>query len=327
VLIGFWLVVATAAMFIASMTYVYGFRGDVRYAGPREYFSHAWPIFAPINCLLYAFTEKRGRGPILDLSDFPELAPIQENWQTIRAEALELHRRRCFESINEPGESGHYDIGFRTFFKYGWRKFYLKWYGYTHQSAIEACPKTVEILKGIPSVRGAMLSTLPAGGKLTRHIDPLGCSVRYHLGLATPNSDACYLNVDGNVQSWRDGEAFLFDETYPHFAANDSEDERIILMCDVERPTWLLGRVLNRLLLGIMPLTVVPNTDQDRAGFANRLFRGVMPIVDWSKKLKAKNWLLYKTLNYLLNLTLIAIPVALLFALISAVRWLGNLFA
>ena len=52
-----------------------------------------------------------------------------------------------------------------------------------------------------------------------------------------------------------------------------------------------------------------------------------MPIVDWSKKLKAKNWLLYKTLNHLLNLTLIAIPIALLFALISAVRWLGNLFA
>ena len=32
---------------------------------------------------------------------------------------------------------------------------------------------------------------LPAGGKLTENFDPYPGSLPYHLGLVTPNSDAC----------------------------------------------------------------------------------------------------------------------------------------
>ncbi|MGH6634584.1 MAG: aspartyl/asparaginyl beta-hydroxylase domain-containing protein, partial [Gammaproteobacteria bacterium] len=54
-------------------------------------------------------------------------------------------------------------------------------------------------------------------------------SLRYHLGLVTPSSDDCFINVDGVPYSWRDGEAFLFDETYLHYARNDSDQYRLIL--------------------------------------------------------------------------------------------------
>ena len=118
--------------------------------------------------------ELRPTGEAQKSSDFVNAA-IEENWETIRDEAIELWSSRCFESISEPGQSACYDIGFRTSFRYSLRKYYLKWYGCTRQSAIECCAKTVRILSKIPLVRGAMLTILPVCGKLTRHVDSQAC--------------------------------------------------------------------------------------------------------------------------------------------------------
>lgn len=56
--------------------------------------------------------------------------------------------------------------------------------------------------------------------------------MRYHLGLFTPNDDRCWIRVDGNPYSWRDGEGVVFDETHIHWAANETEQDRIVLFCD-----------------------------------------------------------------------------------------------
>ena len=62
--------------------------------------------------------------------------------------------------------------------------------------------------------------------------------MRYHIGLVTPNDPKCFINVDGERYFWKDGEAVMFDETYIHFAANETDQQRIILFCDVERPVY-----------------------------------------------------------------------------------------
>src|SRR5690606_41164828 len=56
------------------------------------------------------------------------------------------------------------------------------------------------------------------------------------LGLATPNSDACRIYVDGQPYAWRDGEDVMFDETYVHWVKNETDVTRVILFCDIERP-------------------------------------------------------------------------------------------
>jgi len=78
------------------------------------------------------------------------------------------------------------------------------------------CPRTTELLKAIPNVKAAMFASLPPGARLVRHRDPYAGSLRYHLGLITPNSDQCYIVVDGERYFWRDGESMMFDETYIH---------------------------------------------------------------------------------------------------------------
>lgn len=311
------------AFVLGSITYVYLYRGKARYENLGEYLRKGWPIFSPLNCLLYMFTQSKARHPIINLDNFHELDEIQNNWEVIREEVVNLYRQRYFELTKKPGSEAFYDIGFRTFFKYGWSRFYLKWYGYTHDSAKKLCPNTVRILEQIPSVNGAMFSILPVNGQLTRHLDPLACSLRYHLGLDTPNSDDCFINVDGVSYSWRNGKALLFDETYPHYARNDSDQYRLILMCDVERPMNFLGRFINFFYKGLMRMTVVPNIEGDKRGFANILFSGLAPVNQKLKALKQTNKKLYLLIKYTINLTLILLA----FAIIAGLLQIGNTLA
>jgi len=160
--------------------------------------------------------------------DFPQLAPLRENWQTIRDEGLVLITEGAVKAAD-----GRTDAAFNSFFRTGWKRFYLAWYGRPHPSALERCPKTMALLSAIPDVKAAMFALLPPGARLGRHRDPYAGSLRYHLGLLTPNSDDCFIEVDGERRSWRDGDAFMFDETYIHQAENRNAKDRLILFCDV----------------------------------------------------------------------------------------------
>ncbi len=320
-----WLGVTLFILFafsLGSIAYVYKWRGITRYDKFGEYIRKGWPIFSPLNCLLYIFTQPRARKSIINLEDFKDLDPLKNNWRTIKEEVIGLHNEQYFEQTKKPDSKACYDIGFRTFFKYGWSKFYLKWYGYTHDSAKKLCPKTLEILEKIPSINGAMFSVLPAGSKLTRHLDPVACSLRYHLGLVTPNSDDCFINVDGSNYSWRDGEGFLFDETYVHYARNDTKDLRLILMCDVDRPTNWFGRIINSIIKILMRLTIVPNVDGDKCGFVNKLFSGLGPILQKTQALKQTNKKLYLMIKYTVNFSLFIFAFGIIVGLLSLAKQL-----
>ena len=121
--------------------------------------------------------------PILDRRGFPQLDLLQANWQAIRDEAPHLFDEGYIRAAEK-----HNDASFNSFFKQGWKRFYLKWYGEPLASAEALCPQTVALLKSIPSVKAAMFALLPPGSKLNPHRDPFAGSLRYHLGLITPNS-------------------------------------------------------------------------------------------------------------------------------------------
>ena len=199
-------------LYVASIAYVH-LRGRVRHKLRRQLSDHS-TFLAPINCFLYLFSKLPSR-PYLSPSDFPDLSPLQEHWEEIRQEAHTLMQAGAIKRSDQ-----YDDVGFNSFFKSGWKRFYLKWYGDSHPSAMKLCPRTTELLQSIGSVKAAMFAELPPGSKLVRHRDPYAGSYRYHLGLDTPNDPGCYINVDGENYSWRDGEGVIFDETYIHYAAN-----------------------------------------------------------------------------------------------------------
>ncbi|CAG9256120.1 hypothetical protein PUN4_260054 [Paraburkholderia unamae] len=81
-----------------------------------------------------------------------------------------------------------------------------------------------------------MFAMLPADGSLNPHRDPFAGSLRYHLGLSTPNDDRCAIIVDDIPDSWRDGEDVVFDETCLHHAQNKTRQDRLILFERNRRP-------------------------------------------------------------------------------------------
>ncbi|PZR20950.1 MAG: aspartyl/asparaginyl beta-hydroxylase domain-containing protein, partial [Azospira oryzae] len=227
---------AVLAYAAGCIAYVYRWRGRLRYASFGQYLRKSWPVFAPLNCLMYMGTQRWARQPVLDAGYLRGVELLRSHWRVIRDEALALHASGAFEAAKAPGSAGSYDVGFRTFFKRGWSKFYLTWYGRPHPSAQRLCPRTLALVRQVPGIRGAMFSILPPGAELSLHSDPMACSLRYHLGLQTPNSGQCYIHVDRQACVWHDGEDFVFDETYPHLALNGTDQSRLIFMCDVDRP-------------------------------------------------------------------------------------------
>ena len=147
-----------------------------------------------------------------------------------------------------------------------------------------------------------MFVTLPPGGKLPKHRDPYAGSLRYHLGLVTPNSEKCRIIVDGERYYWKDGEAVLFDETYIHYAHNESDQDRLILFCDVERPLRFKPVKWLNSFFGwlIMSSASSPNMESDRTGFINKVFGYAYQIRIVGKRLKSYNERLYYAVKYML---------------------------
>jgi len=290
------------ALFASSGLYVQ-FRGRVRHKFSRLVADHA-NLLAPFNTLMYVFSAVRAR-PFVDLREFPELNAVTSQWQMIREEALKL-----FDEGYIRAAAGYNDIGFNTFFKRGWKRFYLKWYGDLLPSAAALCPKTSALLAKVPTVNAAMFALLPPGSRLGAHRDPYAGSLRYHLGLVTPNSPDCCIFVDGHKYYWRDGEAVIFDETYIHHAENKTDVTRVILFCDIERPMsnrfmrWM-NRSLGRRMIRAAATENVPG---EHVGVLNRIFAyvyqlrvGALYIKNWSRPTYyALKWLLFAGIVYLI---------------------------
>lgn len=279
-------------IYVGSATYVH-FRGRHRHRLVRQLTDHS-TVMAPYNVLMYAFSGVPNR-PVLSTEKFPELEQLRENWEEIRDEAARLYRAGHVKASDD-----YDDLAFNSFFRRGWKRFYLKWYDDFLPSAKEMCPKTVEMLAGMPSINAAMFTLMSPGGVLVFHRDPFAGSLRYHLGLMTPNSDKCYLELDREQYPWYDGKDLLFDETFIHRAVNDTDEYRVILFCDVTRPLWFPpARWLNRFMIRyVVKATATRNEEGEKVGVMNRLFGSVYRLRLVAKRVKKWNKKVYYVLKF-----------------------------
>jgi beta-hydroxylase len=223
-----WEFAAVLGVYGATFAYAYS-----RYTDRLEfhrYLANHVMLFAPLNFLFTFFTRGK-QSSTYPARIVPGLDQLKAAYPIIREEARALRDAGVFNRAPAKDEPGY-----NTFEKGGWRLYRLKWYSREcDASAKAACPQTCAIVDSIPSVRSALFTVLPPGARLGQHHDPVASSLRYHLGLLTPNSEKCALTLDGVPHVWRDGEELLFDPTYLHSAINETDVVRIILFCDVEK--------------------------------------------------------------------------------------------
>jgi beta-hydroxylase len=285
--------------FVGLVLYVH-LRGRERLRFYRQLTDHS-TFMAPYNALMYLFSAVPNE-PYIELDRFPELKPLADNWRIFRDEALKL-----FDEGHIRAASGYTDLGFNSFFRRGWKRFYLKWYDEPLPSAKALCPQSVALVQSIPTVNAAMFALLPPGSVLGRHRDPFAGSLRYHLGLVTPNSDQCTIWVDGERYSWRDGEAVMFDETFIHWAENKSEVTRIILFCDIERPlkSRFIAKINHWFKSTAIRASQTENTPGDQIGVLNRIFSIAYYMRMPGKWLKSKSRFAYRATKWLIILALV----------------------
>lgn len=184
--------------------------------------------------------------PVHDPGEFPFLASVEANWEKIRAELDRLLLDRAnlpaFHQISPDQKkisTGNH-----------WKVFILFGFGMPIQRNCARCPETAELLRTVPGLQSAWFSILAPRYHIPRHRGVTKSILRAHLGLVTPRQrDKCVMQVDQQTVCWEPGKLLVFDDFYPHEVWNDTDEERVVLIFDFNRPMRPLGRGLNAALL------------------------------------------------------------------------------
>jgi beta-hydroxylase len=186
---------------------------------------------------LHAVVHADGRGPVFPYQQYPQLNVLKENWKGIRDE-FQLSRH-----IEKPIRGDRY-FSENLIETDKWKRVYLKWYA-KPWSHTDKFPFTTNLLKSMPGLRSAMFSIMDPGTIVKPHHGLNPANLRVHLGLITPDSDECFIIVEGKKYTWTDGELLVFDDTYLHEVQNNTDQERVILFLDIERDDRLITKFSN----------------------------------------------------------------------------------
>lgn len=288
------ILIGLGIVYLISFSYYY-WRSSA-HLSLSKYLSNHVLFFSPLNFILLFFSRGGGRKAVFDTALVPELKLVRENYDQIREEAKSMLERGVFQRA-AVGD----DPGLNTFEKSGWRRFPIKWYSPAcRESAVNTCPHTCSVLERIPAIRSAMFVVLPPGGRIGRHHDPLATSLRYHIGLVTPNSEKCALELDGRNHAWHDGMELLFDQTYLHSAWNETTQPRVILFCDVDNPNLRWGvRHLAHAVNALVLSKFTGANDAGKLSWVSYAYRPIYKVRRFVKeKIRPRSKLLYNCIKF-----------------------------
>ena len=221
---------------------------------------------------VYARCEDAGLLPRLpafdeEYADYPELRSVESGYADIRRECEALLAFRD-QLTDMKALGGDYTSG--GIHTIRWKAFMLKSGSFIPENCTHA-PRTAEILRALPNVYNAFFSILEPRQYVSPHWGYYKGFVRYHLGVVIPEDNAdrrCWLRVNpdpaDNVRKdkaliergpkyyWRNGRGVVFDDTYLHDAANESDQVRVVLWLDVARKLPRMLAAYNRALLSVM---------------------------------------------------------------------------
>ena len=187
--------------------------------------------------------------PVLDASHFPWSLSLEADWTRVRAELDELLKRRediaPFQDISRDQKYISTDDRWRTYILYG--------FGSGTEAAKQNCPDTMRLLEQVPGLTTAFFSILAPHKNIPSHRGVSKAWVRCHLGLKIPRDAAkCTMQVGDDLVVWEEGKNVFFDDSYPHAVNNDTNEERVVLLFDFERPMRRGGRLVKALLLAML---------------------------------------------------------------------------
>lgn len=177
-----------------------------------------------------------------DREDFPWLAGLEAATAQIIADferVMAAERAELIPYIQYPD-----DVPLRQWAALNrsrdWTAIHLVRNGASVEANARHCPATMALLGGLdqPDIpeRGpnAMFSLLAPGARIPPHTGVANTRLVCHLGLIVP--PGCWFRVGEERREWRSGEAWVFDDTIEHEAANPSDTLRVVFIADTWHP-------------------------------------------------------------------------------------------
>jgi beta-hydroxylase len=187
-----------------------------------------------------------GDPPVFDTSKFPWAIELEKNFDVIHRELQGILAMREYIPLFHDLSPDQKRISTGE----NWRTFFLKGFGYEAEQGWKRCPETMKTLDKIPNLRTAFFSILGPNYHIPHHQGVTKGLIRCHLGLIVPDQrDQCVMRVDDQICQWEEGRCLVFDDTYDHEVWNKTDQERVVLLMDVDRPMRLIGRLISRFLI------------------------------------------------------------------------------
>ena len=174
-----------------------------------------------------------------DRTDFPWLDAFEAAAAEIRAEALAAlaHAGSDFVPYISKPVGAPLDQWGELNDSKRWSTYFLLKNGRKVEEHLARCPRTAELLGAAPlcdvalHAPNAFFSILAPKTRIPPHTGATNMRFIVHLPLVVPKG--CGFRVGAERREWREGEAWVFDDSFEHESWNDSDERRVILIFDV----------------------------------------------------------------------------------------------
>lgn len=175
----------------------------------------------------------------IDREYFPWLKSFEASTDEIRAEALAAltHAAGDFVPYISKPPGAPIDQWQELNDSTRWSTFFLLRNGVRIDEHLARCPKTASLLDAAPlctipkHAPTAFFSVLAPKTRIPAHTGVTNSRFIVHLPLIVP--PGCTYRVGAETREWREGSAWVFDDTFEHEAWNGSDQPRVVLIFDV----------------------------------------------------------------------------------------------
>ncbi len=189
----------------------------------------------------YFFYPGLANRSFFESSQFEWITALEAKTEVIRDELTVLLRdHQAFQPYVQSNQKSPANLQNGMLNNPDWSAFYIWKNGkLVHENALR-CPHTVEAISKVPLANitnrspSVLFSLMRPGAHIPKHNGLINTRLIAHLPIIVPAG--CRFRVGNEVKEWQAGKVWVFDDTIEHEAWNASDQTRVILLFEINRP-------------------------------------------------------------------------------------------
>lgn len=136
-----------------------------------------------------------------------------------------------------------------------WRTFYLKAYNGWFDENLTHFPITTHLFKQMPEVTCVMFSVMESGNVIPPHKGLMRGILRYQIPIHLSSNGECRISVNDEKKVYQQQQPLMFDDNNQHSVTNNTDDYRVILFLDIQKPSSNFIRILDNFFMKLVVLS------------------------------------------------------------------------